>query len=147
MRTITGPVDEHRRLIIDVAVQPAQMIVPDVQPVAFAPVTSASALRGLIDTGAQVTCITRAAARKIGLKSRGKQRLGSVSGIELHNQFRFVAGALYDDAGTRGYYWFDEVIGVDFQDNDDFDVLIGMDIITQGDLTVGRDRIFTWRLP
>ncbi len=82
----------------------------------------------------------------MGLRSRGKARVGGVGGIETHNRFRFVLGALYDDGGERGYFWFEEVSGVDFPDNGDFDVLIGMDVINQGDLTVTRDGHFHWVL-
>ncbi len=74
-------------------------------------------------------------------------RLGGVSSIEHHNQYRFALAAIYDDDGVRGYYWFDEVNGVDFRDNGDFDLLIGMDVIAQGDLTVMRSGRFTWQLP
>ena len=146
MARVTGTVDAHRRLIIDVALQPAQIIVHGVEPETHVPSAEVSTLRGLIDTGAQRTCITKSAARQMGLRPRGKMRLGSVYSIEQHNQYRFVLGALYDDGGTRGYFWFDEVVGVDFRDNEDFEVLIGMDIISQGDLTVRRDGSFDWQL-
>ena len=131
-------------MIVDVAVQPAQVIVPGVASTPWVPVAEVSALRGLIDTGASGTCLTRSAARSMGLRSRGKARVGGVSGVEYHNRFRFVLGALYDDGGERGYFWFDEVSGVDFPDNENFDVLIGMDVIGQGDLTVLRDGNFKW---
>lgn len=134
-------------MIIEVGIQKAPVIVPGVQPVPLAPAMAVTALRGLIDTGAQVTCIARSVARNIGLRPRGKARLGNVSTIEVHNQLRFVVGALYDDNDTRGHVWFDEVVGVDFKDNDDFDVLIGMDLIGQGDLIVRRGGNFRWELP
>ncbi|SEM88968.1 Aspartyl protease [Sphingomonas gellani] len=147
MATVTGVVDAHRRLIIDVALQPAPVVVHGVQPHTVVPTSQVSALRGLIDTGATKTCISRSAAKQIGLRPRGKLNLGGVSSIEQHNRYRFVLGALYDDKGARGYYMFDEVSGVDFRDNGDFDVLIGMDVIAQGDLTLTRAGTFTWMLP
>lgn len=67
--------------------------------------------------------------------------------IESHNQYHFVLGAMYEEDGVRGYYQFDEVHGVDFRDNGDFEILIGMDVIQQGDLTVNRNGAFTWHLP
>lgn len=138
--------NERRQLIVDVAVQPAQIIVPGVTPTPWVPSSTVSTLRGLIDTGAGGTCITRSAARAMGLRPRGKKGVGGVSSIEVHNRYRFVLGALYEDRGERGYFWFDEVNGVDFRDNGDFDVLIGMDVIGQGDLTIRRDGRFTWVL-
>lgn len=64
----------------------------------------------------------------------------------FQNRLRFVLGAIYDDDHERGYFWFDEVAGVEFSDNGDFDVLIGMDVISQGDLHVMRDGEFRWVL-
>ncbi len=132
---------------MDVVVQPVRIQVAGVQPVAMPVVSSISVYRGLIDTGANTTCITKRAAHSIGLRPRGKRRVGSVRDIDYHNQYRFELGAFYDADGVRGYYMFDEVYGVEFRDNDDFDVLIGMDIIMRGDLTMGRNGRFTWVLP
>ena len=146
MRQITGSLNAHRQMVIDVVVQPAQVFVPGVEPTPWVPASNVSILRGLIDTGAGGTCITRSAARAMGLRPRGKARVGGVSGIEYHNRYRFVLGALYEDKAERGYFWFDEVNGADFRDNDDFDVLIGMDVIGQGDLHVFRSGRFTWEL-
>lgn len=82
----------------------------------------------------------------MGLRPRGKARVGGVAGIGFQNRLRFVLGAIYDDDHERGYFWFDEVAGVEFSDNGDFDVLIGMDVISQGDLHVMRDGEFRWVL-
>lgn len=146
MRQIAGELNGHRQMIVDVVVQPAQVLVPGVEPTPWIPRAQATTLRGLLDTGASGTCITRSAAREMGLRPRGKARVGGVSGTEYHNRFRFVLGALYNDGGERGYFWFDEVSGVDFPDNGDFDVLIGMDVISQGDLHVLRSGRFKWEL-
>lgn len=106
------------------------------------------ALRGLLDTGATRTCITRKAAARAGLKPQGKVRIGNVSSFEMHNQYAFVLGVWFGSpGGDRGFYGFDTILGVDFKDNDDFDVLIGMDVISRGDLTLLRDGSFTWQLP
>lgn len=147
MRTIEGRLDDFRRPIIDIALQPTRFFAKGVEPQPVPVVGAVSALRGLIDTGAGRTCITRSTARAIGLRPRGKMKLGSVFSIEHHNTFRFVLGAIYDDNGDRGYWWFDEVVGLDFRDNDDFQVLIGMDILSRGDLLLRRDGTFTWTLP
>ena len=109
--------------------------------------SSVSVHRGLLNTGASTTCITRRAAQRIGLRPRGKRRVASVTSIEYHNQYLFGLGAFYEADDARGYYMFDEVLGVEFRDNDDFDVPIGMDVITRGDLTLFRSGEFTWTLP
>jgi hypothetical protein len=73
--------------------------------------------------------------------------MGNVSSIEMHTRYRFVLTAWYDSPTGRGWYMFDTVEGADFKDNNDFDVLIGMDVIGQGDLTILRSGTFTWQLP
>ncbi|HEX8412885.1 MAG TPA: aspartyl protease family protein [Sphingomicrobium sp.] len=146
MPSITGDLDK-RRILIDVGVQPSRPVVEGVSPSQFAPPMVVNTLRGLIDTGAQRTCITRSAAARIGLRPRGKIPMGNVSSIEMHNRYRFVLTAWYDDPTGRGWYMFDTVEGADFKDNEDFDVLIGMDVIGQGDLTITRVSTFIWQLP
>jgi hypothetical protein len=122
-------------------------------PIAAAPVININPLRGLLDTGAQITCVTRATAARVGLRPRGKKRLGNVSNIEMHTSYSFVLGVWYSVEGgdtlneTRGYYGFDPILGCDFKDNVDFDVLIGMDIISQGDFSTTRTGEFRWELP
>jgi hypothetical protein len=124
-----------------------------VTPVATPTIIDIRPLRGLLDTGATVTCVTRAVAARVGLKPRGKQRLGNVSSIEIHTAYSFILGVWYEiDEGesqnrTRGYYGFEPIYGCDFKDNDDFDVLIGMDLIGQGDFSTTRNGEFLWSLP
>ena len=152
MPSITGRLD-RKRAIIDVGVQPSIVFVPGVSPTQIASAMTIRPLRGLLDTGAQTTCITRSAARHVGLKPRGKLRLGNVSSVETHNALSFVLGVWYvTEEGdplneTRGYYGFEPIFGADFKDNDDFDVLIGMDVIAQGDFAIMRNGAFRWDLP
>lgn len=152
MPLITGTLD-RRRALIDVGLQPTTLQTHSVQPFDSLQSMLVQPLRGLIDTGAQCTCITRSTAKLVGLKPRGKKRLGNVSNIEMHTAYSFVLGVWYSiDEGdinneTKGYYGFDPVLGCDFKDNPDFDVLIGMDIISQGDFSTKRDGTFAWDLP
>lgn len=152
MPLIRGKLD-NKRAIVDVGLQPSTAVVEGVAPVAAPPIINISPFRGLLDTGAQVTCVTRSTARLVGLVPRGRRRLGNVSNIEMHTSFSFVLGVWYSvDGGemlneTRGYYAFDPIFGCDFKDNEDFHVLIGMDVITQGDFRVTRDGRFQWDLP
>lgn len=152
MPLIKGRLD-NRRAIVDVGLQPSTVLIEGVAPVAVPPVLHINPLRGLIDTGAQVTCVTRLAAARVGLVPRGKKRLGNVSNIETHTAYSFVLGVWYTvDGGdsmneTKSYYGFDPILGCDFKDNADFDVLIGMDIIERGDFRTTRDGFFEWELP
>ncbi|RSU53975.1 aspartyl protease family protein [Sphingomonas sp. S-NIH.Pt15_0812] len=133
-------------MLIPVAVQPAQMIVPGVAPTPWIPEGRVTELKGLIDTGASGTCLTRSAALKVGIRSRGKTNMSGVHGVAPRNRQRFSLGAIYNDNGERGYFWFEEVSGAEMADNGVFDVLIGMDVISQGDLHVMRDGHFSWVL-
>lgn len=152
MPLIRGKLD-NRRAIVDVGLRPSSILIEGVSPAQAPPIIDIRPVRGLIDTGATVTCVTRAAALRAGLKPRGKQRLGNVSSIEIHTAYMFELGVWYEiDEGetqnaTRGYYGFDPILGCDFKDNDDFDVLIGMDLIGQGDISISRDGSFRWELP
>ena len=76
-----------------------------------------------------------------------------MSNIEIHTTYSFALGVWYTVGGgdtlneTKGYYGFEPVLGCDFKDNDDFDVLIGMDIISQGNFSTKRNGEFEWELP
>ncbi len=146
MPSIRGKL-HNRRAIIDVGLQPSTVLLDPVSPVATPPIVGIQSFRGLIDTGASITCVTPAAVSKIGLRPRGRKRLGNVHNIEMHTAYSFVLSAWYEDNGTRGYYTFDPVLGCEIKDNDDFAVLIGMDIITQGNFSTTRDGEFVWELP
>lgn len=152
MPWIRGKLD-NRRAIVDVGLQPTLIAAEAVSPLTNAAPFNINPLRGLIDTGAQITCVTRNAAQAVGLRPKGKRMLGNVHNIEPHTAYSFVLGVWYEvDNGdpqntTRGYYGFDAVLGCDFKDNSDFDVLIGMDIISQGDFSSKRNGEFEWFLP
>lgn len=152
MPLISGRLD-NRRAIIDVGLQPTLVATSPVSPDTVATKIDIKPLRGLIDTGAQITCVTPAAAHSVGLVPRGKRMLGNVHNIVPHNSYSFVLGVWYEidngdpENATRGYYGFDPVLGCDFKDNSDFDVLIGMDIISQGDFSSKRSGDFEWMLP
>ena len=150
MPSLRGELDGGR-VILDVGVQPAQALVQGVAAQAQAVVLNIHPFRGLMDTGAQRTCITRSAALKLQLTPRGKLRIGNVSGVTNHMAYSFSIGFWYEiDGGetmnvAKNYFGFDPVMGADFKDNNDFDVLIGMDIISQGELVVRkRDYQFSW---
>lgn len=151
MPTIHGALNSKRALI-DVGLQPTLVATGSVAESGSFAQFNISPLKGLIDTGAQITCITRSAAKKIGLVPRGKRRLGNVHSIEYHTAYSFVLGVWYDVENgevqnlTRGYFGFEPVMGCDFGDNPNFDVLIGMDIISQGDFSIKKDGRFEWVL-
>ena len=142
-----------RRALIDVGLCPTPVEITGVEPFQQYASMDIEPLKGLIDTGASITCVTKAAAVKVGLMPRGKRPLGNVKDIQLHTSYSFVLGVWYSESNgdamneTKGYYGFEPVLGCEFKDNADFDVLIGMDIISQGDFTTKRSGEFFWDLP
>jgi hypothetical protein len=152
MPIITGKLD-NRRAIIDVGLRPSTVLIGGVSPVQDPAIIDIQPMRGLIDTGATITCVTRSAAARAGLRPKGKKLLGNVNSENNHTTYMFVLGVWYEiDEGqtqnsTRGYYGFEPITGCDFRDNPDFDVLIGMDLIGQGNFSTKRDGSFAWDLP
>ncbi|TFI56983.1 hypothetical protein E2493_17470 [Sphingomonas parva] len=150
MRTVSGKLDGGR-VIVDVGIQPtlsapstavSSWEMPEIHP-----------YRWLLDTGAQRTCITRSAAKKVGLLPRGKIRLGNIHGVEIHTAYSFAVGFWVSSTGLSQvdaettYYALDPVMGADLKDMEDFDILIGMDIIARGDLSIRRNGTFEFTLP
>lgn len=142
----------NRKAVVDVGLQVGPVLVGSVKPGSEATQIPIHSMRGLIDTGAQVTMLSPAAILLLGLRPRGKKLLGNVSNVARHNTYLFVMGVWYSiDEGqtmndTKSYFAFDPVYGCDLRAGSDFDVLIGMDIIMQGDLSIARDGEFTWRV-
>lgn len=151
MPTIMGKLN-NRRALIECGLRPTIELIGGVEPVQSPLTMHIQPFRGLIDTGAQVTCVTARVARQIGLVPRGKRHLGNISDVRSHRTLSFVLGVWYSqDNGetqnaTTGYFGFEPVLGCEIPDKMDFDILIGMDIISQGDFMTRRSGDFTWEL-
>lgn len=143
MPTITGNVVD-RKIIIDVAIQPTSMTGASLQSYDRQAVFKVHKLRGLVDTGATCTCITKSAAQQIGLLSRGKRRVSNVTTDAYHREFSFwFSFWISDDDGQRPHQLSQPIHGIEFKDSPDFDVLIGMDVLTFGKLKVRFGKFYT----
>jgi len=136
--------------IIRVGLQKFLPYIPGVEriptPVTF-PV--AGGYRALIDTGAQMTCITNRAILENGLQCVGRQQIVGVNGPDSHGVYCFHIGfeceATDRFSTARTYYqWEEPQIAVDLPDNGMFDVIIGMNILGRGDLRFSRDGTFSF---
>ena len=109
------------------------------------PVTDLSGVEAnaLIDTGSSVSGIASAVASSLGLTGLGKRPLKSAQGEGQVERYAFRVGlptpANSDDSPAFPFV-FDEVIGIDLRAAFEFGALIGMDIISQCDLRIRRDR-------
>lgn len=100
-------------------------------------------LRSLWDTGASSTLISSKVAKALGLTSIGTSFLsGYNSGIDVKNTFLVHLGLPTGDIVTN-------VVAMEF-DGDDYDLVIGMDVITRGDFAItnkGQKTTFSFRIP
>lgn len=110
--------------------------------------------RALIDTGATHTAITKNAAEKLGILPLGKLKTIGVHGPQLSPYYSFKIGFIqhqYDPGGSGGNQMkiLDDIIkGTELGfDNSNFDVLLGMNVLSRGDLTIRRNGTFQFQFP
>ena len=100
-------------------------------------------VRSLWDTGASVTLISARVAKVLELTSIGKSGVsGYNEGIDVKDTYCVHVGLPTGDIVTN-------IMAMEF-DSDEYDVVIGMDVIGKGDLAVTNldDRTtFTFRIP
>jgi hypothetical protein len=108
-------------------------------------------LIGLLDTGCTRTCVTRSVAGRLGLLPVTKLLVASPTETQRRKAYEFQLGFYCErDSGPawnaeRTLFMLPKpVIGPDFVDNPNFDVLIGMDLISQGRLVFERGGDFTF---
>lgn len=99
--------------------------------------------RSLWDTGASVTLISARVAKVLGLTSIGKSGVsGYNQGIDVKDTFLVHIGLPTGDIVTN-------IMAMEF-DTDEYDVVIGMDVICNGDLAItNKDErtTFSFRIP
>ncbi len=102
-------------------------------------------VRGLIDTGAESTCIGIHLARERGLQPHGKRLVQGVSG-EANRPLHIVNIGFLSETGAP-YFLPEplEVLGMNAGAS--FDVLIGMDILMLCELVLHRGGAFALKLP
>jgi hypothetical protein len=124
------------------------------------PLSNPQMFKALIDTGATGTCITKAAADRMGLLPIGKVEVQGVSGTKAHNNYLFhvgfttvLPGALIAMLANQGgnqvqlqlHINNTPIQGAEFDAGQGgFDVLLGMDVISTGSLKIEGDGSFSW---
>lgn len=100
----------------------------------------------LLDTGASLTAIAPQLADAMGLTPVGRRILDTAAGTRRANAYNFTLGfRMASEGGLAQPPLFlpSEIYGIDFTKGIAFEVLIGMDILSKGDLRVDRQR--NWR--
>jgi hypothetical protein len=112
--------------------------------------------RALIDTGAEGTCLTESVIRENRLVSAGKILVQSAGIRRIHRRYLVDIAFWYptttDDGDAEGvqrahgYFGAGTYLAIDIENNDNFDVIIGMDILTKCDFAMWRNGNFTLRM-
>jgi len=99
-------------------------------------------LKALIDTGATDTNITPEAANKLNLVPVGGRQINHADGTSLRPYYLFKVGFLSDaNDQTKMLVPDIPIEGIELPNNQfQFDVLLGMDVLSQGQLTVTGTR-------
>lgn len=94
------------------------------------------------DTGATNTLISSKIVQALGMKPYGKSNISSANGIVESKMYLIHVGI--PSGGIVGY------ISAFENDNDDYEVVIGMDVISKGDFVLTNHEghsTFSFRLP
>jgi len=103
-------------------------------------------MRALIDTGATHTCITSRAALKLDLDPLGFVPTTGIHGTSKVPYYLFRIGFISsksndEDIAPNNLAIMDEAVrGTELQAHVDFDILLGMDVISCGNLFVWQNR-------
>ena len=97
----------------------------------------------LIDTGATNTSISDRLAKSLGLKIIEQCEVNAAGGIHIANVYLI-------DVLLRSLVEFKNIRSAEFIANDKFDIIIGMDILTRGDLAItnhDNQTVLSFRVP
>ena len=145
MLVVQGKLD-NRQAIVNIGVQRFAI---EFSGVSYAqPVQSLSiaSYRALLDTGAQRTCLTHRTIATEHLVRHGKRFIKNVHDENVHSLF-WVRFGFWCTEGTmmgaqdsgNSYFGLDDPIEIiNIADNDRFDAIVGMDILSRFDITFSK---------
>jgi predicted aspartyl protease len=84
---------------------------------------------GLVDTGATNTSISNKLAASLNLKAVEQCKVATAGGIHIANVYSI-------EISIKDMIKFTNIKAAEFVKNDKFDIIIGMDILTLGDLAI-----------
>jgi hypothetical protein len=145
MPDIVGP-HNSSQIFVSVILLPVERFEDTLDPQWLSRPPNLQVLKALIDTGAQVTSITANAAKRLGLEPSGVVGIQGVAGPSYHNSYIFKIGFVdlgQSELGLQApkFHLLDkEIEGSEFDCgvDADFDVLLGMDVLSIGTLTISH---------
>lgn len=104
----------------------------------------------LLDTGATSSGIAAGIADKLSLESLGRRVIGTAGGTRRASTYKFslaFAPSVVTSLGVSGdkspQFLPNEVQGIDFTEGLDFQIVLGMDIISTGELIIRKNRFWS----
>ena len=102
--------------------------------------------RALIDTGATGTCITPKVVNDVNLVVLGKIEVKNLGATQSRRQYlvnlaifygeRENQVDVYEQDSVRGYYGVGSLMAIEIDNNTNFDVIIGMDVLEKHELSI-----------
>jgi hypothetical protein len=110
--------------------------------------------QGLLDTGATGTGVRQDLAEELSLPPKGQRRVHTANGLIMASEYLlrigFVCGDYTDPDFVpdqqQPFVLEDQILGFELQRGFAYPLLIGMDILGTGDLSIKRDGSATLRL-
>lgn len=134
MHQVTGKLDQNNRVLIKVGIRHFQPVGP-VDGYSGALSLNFRECKALLDTGARRTCITEKIAQDLNMRRIGEVEVWNVKRPERHWTYLFHVAIWPDSEDGQPlppYGIGNEIEGIDVGNHPYFDVLLGMDIISQG---------------
>jgi Aspartyl protease len=94
--------------------------------------------QALLDTGSTVSGLGPRVIDKLGLDSYGKRLLGSATELRMVNYYFFRIGLFGIESGDLPYI-FAELDGFGWPEHKGFDVILGMDVLSQCEFSMRRN--------
>ncbi|WFL78655.1 hypothetical protein P7228_06215 [Altererythrobacter arenosus] len=144
MPTLSGHL-QNNRILIKVGIRQFEPIGPVAGQSTIPSLDYVEAM-ALVDTGARRTCISEQLVQKLRMRRIGQTEVWNVKRPERHWTYLFHVGIWPDtELGVPSTIFGigEEIEGIDIGNHPYFDVLLGMDIISQGRLLVEPNGDFT----
>ena len=149
MLVVRGRLD-NRQAIVNIGVQRFSVDFAGVAPSQPVPSMAIASYRALIDTGAQRTCLTHRTIAAEQLTRHGKRFIKNVHSENVHSLFMVRFGFWCADGEAMGsqesgnsYYGLERPVEViNIADNERFDAIVGMDILSHFDFDFSKSGDF-----